>query len=402
MKARILKTEADYEAALAYVDTLMDAEPGTPEEEELDLFSMLVEQYEREHYPIDPPDPVDAILFRMDQQGLTRADLVAYIGSQSKVSEVLNRKRPLSLAMIRNLHKGLGIPADTLLQEPGAKLEPARYDPEQYPIGEMLKRGYFADWKGSLREARQNAEELLNGFFAIFGGLDPQPVYCRKTDTDALNVHSLAAWQAHVLGLIQQKSLPPYVPTALDEMFFRRIARASYFPNGPALVETLLNQRGIHFVILPHLPQTYLDGASFFSPQGEPVIGMTLRHDRLDNFWFTLAHELGHLHLHLPNDELVFFDDVEQGDHDSIDPRENEANEFARNLFISPTLWQERSKALLASQRDEDVIALAEEIEIAPAIVAGRLRWESGDYTRHTQLIGQGKVRELFPDSDNA
>ena len=371
MKARILKTEADYEAALAYVDTLMDAEPGTPEEEELDLFSMLVEQYEREHYPIDPPDPVDAILFRMDQMGLTRSDLATYIGSQSKVSEVLNRKRPLSLAMIRNLHKGLGIPADTLLQEPGAKLEPARYDPEQYPIGEMLKRGYFADWKGSLREARQNAEELLNGFFAIFGGLDPQPVYCRKTDTDALNVHSLAAWQARVLGLIQQKSLPPYVPTALDETFFRRIARASYFPNGPALVETLLNQRGIHFVILPHLPQTYLDGASFFSPQGEPVIGMTLRHDRLDNFWFTLAHELGHLHLHLPNDELVFFDDVEQGDHDSIDLRENEANEFARNLFISPALWQERSKALLASQRDEDVIALAEEIEIAPDVCAG-------------------------------
>lgn len=75
MKAEILKTEVDYAAALAHVETLMDAEPGSPEEEELDLFSMLVQQYEQEHYPIAPPDPVDAIRFRMDQEGLTRKDL---------------------------------------------------------------------------------------------------------------------------------------------------------------------------------------------------------------------------------------------------------------------------------------------------------------------------------------
>lgn len=125
MKARILKTEADYEAALAYVETLMDAAPGSPEEEELSLFALLVEQYEREHYPIDPPDPIDAILFRMDQEGLTRADLVPYIGSQSKVSEVLRRKRPLSITMIRNLHEGLRIPAATLIQPPGKPITAA-------------------------------------------------------------------------------------------------------------------------------------------------------------------------------------------------------------------------------------------------------------------------------------
>lgn len=119
MKAKILKTEAEYEAALAYVETLMDAARGSPEEEELSLFALLVEQYERDHYPIDPPDPIDAILFRMDQEGLTRADLVPYIGSQSKVSEVLRRKRPLSITMIRNLHEGLRIPAATLIRAPG-------------------------------------------------------------------------------------------------------------------------------------------------------------------------------------------------------------------------------------------------------------------------------------------
>lgn len=117
MEPRIIKTETDYEAALAYLATLMDAEPGTAQEQELELFALLVEQYEHEHFPIDPPDPVEAILFRMEQVGLSRKDLTTYIGSPSKVSEVLNRKRPLSLSMIRALNKGLGIPADVLLRE---------------------------------------------------------------------------------------------------------------------------------------------------------------------------------------------------------------------------------------------------------------------------------------------
>ena len=118
MQPKVIKTEAEYEVALARVAELMDAQPGSPDEQELELFALLVEQYEQEHFPIAPPDPVEAILFRMEQEGLTRKDLAAYIGSPSKVSEVLNRKRPLSLSMIRALHKGLGIPADILVQEP--------------------------------------------------------------------------------------------------------------------------------------------------------------------------------------------------------------------------------------------------------------------------------------------
>ncbi len=118
MQPKVIKIEAEYEAALARVADLMDAQPGSPDEQELELFALLVEQYEQAHFPIAPPDPVEAILFRMEQEGLTRKDLTAYIGSPSKVSEVLNRKRPLSLSMIRALHKGLGIPADILVQEP--------------------------------------------------------------------------------------------------------------------------------------------------------------------------------------------------------------------------------------------------------------------------------------------
>ncbi len=122
MKPKVIKTRADYQAALAHLEKLMDAQPGTPQAEELELFAVLLDNYEREHFPIGLPDPVEAIKFRMEQQGLTRKDLEPFIGSQSKVSEVLNRKRPLSVAMIRALHTGLDIPAEVLLQEPEQRL----------------------------------------------------------------------------------------------------------------------------------------------------------------------------------------------------------------------------------------------------------------------------------------
>ena len=128
MKPKVIKTEAEYEMALAHLETLMEAKPVTSHEEEMELFAVLIENYERENFPIELPDPIEAIKFRMEQQGLTRKDLEKYIGSQSKVSEILNHKRPLSIGMIRALHQGLGIPAEVLLQEEGAELSAPKYD----------------------------------------------------------------------------------------------------------------------------------------------------------------------------------------------------------------------------------------------------------------------------------
>lgn len=119
MKPKVIKTESEYEKALAHLEALMETKPNTSIEEEMELFAVLIENYERENFPIGLPDPIEAIKFRMEQQGLTRKDLEKYIGSQSKVSEVLNRKRPLSIAMIRTLHQELDIPAEVLLQEKG-------------------------------------------------------------------------------------------------------------------------------------------------------------------------------------------------------------------------------------------------------------------------------------------
>jgi HTH-type transcriptional regulator/antitoxin HigA len=111
-----IKTEADYQAALAEIEQLFEARPGTQEGDRLDVLATLVEAYEEQHYQLPLPDPVEAILYHMDSRGLSRRDLEPYLGSRARVSEILNRRRPLSLDMIRRLSQGLGMPAEVLIQ----------------------------------------------------------------------------------------------------------------------------------------------------------------------------------------------------------------------------------------------------------------------------------------------
>ena len=115
LKIKPLRSKKDLSEALARIDELIDAQHGTPEYDELEILSTLVEAYEDKHCPILPPDPVEAIKFRMDQMGLRQSDIARFLGGKNRASEVLSRKRPLSLRMIRNLHRNLNIPSDSLL-----------------------------------------------------------------------------------------------------------------------------------------------------------------------------------------------------------------------------------------------------------------------------------------------
>src|SRR5262252_1033721 len=115
-----IRTNADYERALKEVERLWGAKAGTPTGDRLDVLATLIDAYEAEHYPLDPPDPIEAIKFRMEQQGLTRRDLEDIIGTRTRIAEVLNRKRGLSIGMIRRLHRRLGISAEVLIR-PGRK-----------------------------------------------------------------------------------------------------------------------------------------------------------------------------------------------------------------------------------------------------------------------------------------
>ena len=121
MKPKVLKTNKDHQAALQRIEALWDAVPGTARAEELELWAALVEAYEKEKYPIHPPDPIEAIRFRMDQMGLKPADLAKTLGGRNRVSEVLNRRRALSTSMMRSLYRDLKVPAESLLAEPKAK-----------------------------------------------------------------------------------------------------------------------------------------------------------------------------------------------------------------------------------------------------------------------------------------
>ena len=116
MQIRPIKTKADHRAALKEIERLMDAKPGTPAGDRLEVLTTLVDRYESEHEPVEPPDPIEALLYHMESRGLTRRDLEPYLGSRARVAEVLNRRRSLTIDMIRKLHEGLGISADVLIR----------------------------------------------------------------------------------------------------------------------------------------------------------------------------------------------------------------------------------------------------------------------------------------------
>ena len=395
MQAKIIKTEIEYDQTLARIDELMDALPDTPAGNELELLVTLVELYENEMHAIDLPDAISAIRFRMDQQNLKQKDLIPFIGSKSKVSEVLSGKRSLSLGMMRKLHAGLGIPVDVLLQEPEAELPviPKGIVWQSFPLTEMLKRKWV-HFEGSLPEAKEHVEELLGRWAAPLGSDALQPVLLKQHVRGRNNSsgYSLAAWRIRVSLLAMEQSIPVYKPGTVDKEFVRDIVKLSYFDNGPLLAKEFLLKNGIHFIAEPHLQGTHLDGAVMFLPDGSPLVAMTIRYDRLDNFWFTLCHELAHLALHLGKDDWeLFFDDLECSDQNDI---EDEADIWASDVLIPAAKWSAiRSVSHCTASH---VRAFAEDLRIHPAIPAGRIRRERQNYRLFSKLIGNGTVRHVF------
>jgi HTH-type transcriptional regulator / antitoxin HigA len=386
MNIKIIKTEKEYEEALARIEELFDIIPGDPKEDEFDLLCVLVKKYEDENYKIDLPDPIEAIKFRMEQSGISRKELAKYIGSVSKVSEILNRKRSLSLSMIKALHEGLGIPADILLKDPTQKTIDQRFDIRNYPFTEMYNRGYFGDCFKKLNDAKEYAEECLSKFFSIFDNLKLEVCY-RKSTSSVEEKGALMAWHAQALNICSKENLPAFKKEKLENSLDRLI-KLSYFPSGVQIVKEALNEIGIHFVILSHLPKTKLDGACFFSPKGNPVIAMTIRYDRLDNFWFTLFHEIGHIYFEdINSKKKIILDDTE-----SLAQKDNEemrADQFALDSLIHPQDWKRANKI----KSKAEILNLAEKLSISPAIIAGRIRKERNDYSLFSDLLGQGRVR---------
>src|SRR5258705_6528094 len=207
---KVLKNDVDYEAAMAELERLAEGDPSpeSPAGERLELLSLLVRDYEAKRFPNQPPDPIEAIRFRMDQAGLSQRDLIPFIGSRSKVSEVLARKRPLTLSMIRSLHRGLGIPAQVLLQDkPPDSSDEDQVDWDRFPVKEIVSRGWVQPGPVGVRE---NAESIVRTLFAPLGSLQPAHALYKRTrfirSGRTMDKYALTAWSARIL--VKGKDLP--------------------------------------------------------------------------------------------------------------------------------------------------------------------------------------------------
>jgi HTH-type transcriptional regulator/antitoxin HigA len=398
-----IRTEADHRAALARINELMDAEAGTPEADELSVLADLVQAYEAKHFPIERPTPVEAIRFRMEQAGLEPRDLEPYIGSRGKVSDVLAGKQPLTLPMIRALHKHLGLPAEVLLnEERGPADDPTgaaslALDYSRFPINELIRRG----WVHAAALARVKTEELVTELIESAGGRSAIPVpLCRRNDAMRQNAktdtYALLAWCLKVLSVARSKMLSgKYRKGTVDLDFLTHLAKVSANSEGPLRVKQALSSVGIHFVCVAHLPKTYLDGAALrVIDDGAPVVALTLRYDRLDNFWFSLFHELAHIGRHFDGDIEAFVDDFTLRDvparHE--DRRENEADEWANEGLIPQDEWE--TSGLQSHATYAAIIGFSQRLGVHPAIVAGRIRHQSRNYRAFAPLLGTGEVRK--------
>lgn len=397
MKLKIIKAKEQYKKTLAEVESLIaqDPEPGTAEAEKLDVLALLVEDYEKKNFPFDLPSPIDAIKFRMGEQGLQQKDLIPYIGSKSKVSEIISGKRSLTLQMIRALNIGLGIPAEILLQDTRKNKTGKSIDIEKdwhkFPIKEMLNRVWI---KSRVTKTSEQANKLMQDFLTPLRGMLPKAILCRRTLYD-MDKYALLAWTARVLIRAKKECCPNlYKHGSVSMNFIREVARLSWFDQGPVLAKEFLAKKGIALIIEPQLPKTKMDGASMLGQKG-PVIGLTIRFDRIDSFWFTLIHELAHIAKHLKITGEALIDDLESRDDDE-DPREIEANKLAREAFIPRSVWI-RSDAF-REKTPEAIRRLSEELRINPAIIAGRIRYEKNNYRLLNDLVGHRQIRKQFPD----
>ena len=293
---------------------------------------MLIQGYESKRVSARPPDPLEAIRFRMEQQRLTQRDLVPFIGSRSKVSEILSGKRPLTLSMIRALHRGLGIPAESLLQEPGTALDEADVEWDRFPIREMVARGWV---EGVSPRARCEPEDVVRRFVSALGGQLALPALYKKSKLRtgrSLDKHALIAWTLRVAIRARREGPPGRCKLGtVTPDFMREVAQLSWSTRGPLLAQEFLQRHGIALIVEPHLPRTRLDGVAILIDTDQPVVGLTLRYDRLDNFWYALMHELVHVGLHLKTVGESFCDDLDIEDHD--DPaRERGGQARARGL----------------------------------------------------------------------
>jgi HTH-type transcriptional regulator/antitoxin HigA len=259
-----------------------------------------------------------------------------------------------------------------------------------FPAKEMVKRGWITVKKGT------SAVDQVRDYFLSGGGQYTPALHRKKFHGENKpNEYALLAWQARVLELAREEVASGAVSEyGHTDSWMKELSSLTQIEGAPLAAKKFLAEKGIVLVLEKHLPGTYLDGAAMVLETGHPVVALTLRYDRLDNFWFVLFHELAHISLHIFDSlQMDYFDEEGGGEGDLV---EREADEFALEALISSESWD--SCVSRFSMTPEAVRLDAERIGIHPSILAGRIRKESNNYHVLSELLGNGKVRSCFEE----
>lgn len=328
-------------------------------------------------------------------RGLSQRQLAELLGIAEQQVQRYERERysAISLSRYEKILGALGVQLDARLGSAPTSRLPEQVSLKFSPavVKEAVRRRWLgADIAGSEEQA------ALQSYVFEGAHLGKSRVLHRRSapNNRPYDDSALVLWRARILKLGHSRATKCRASFNIADLsWLRELTALSERDEGPLNAVSYLEEKGIIVVIESHLDQTYLDGAAMVLTNGVPIVGLTLRHDRIDSFWFTLLHEIGHVFLHF-NRGLSegFVDDWDNFDeNDSV---EREANNFATSTLIPDELW--KFAPVRFSRSVESIQNFAASNKIHPAIVAGRIRQERGDYTKFGKLLGQGQVRRLF------
>lgn len=341
-------------------------------------------------------DPGSLLIVARVARGWSQKELARrlFIPEQQVQRYEAERYRSISLGNLIRIARTLGVRLIADLPTSSREQWLPTYEMSQAEAKKVLKHARAEGWLEKADQSDESGLSQLKRTVAEHVADHGTPSLLRT----GLNVedHSgdwlLLAWKAQVTRRAQaeiQRKKPKYRP--LNVAWVMELARLSAQENGPLLAQKLLEENGVILIIERQITGMNVDGAAFLVDD-TPVIGMTLRHDREDNFWFTLMHELGHVILHYRTGlSSGFFDNTEEF---SLDDLEAQADKFASNVLVPEELWV-RSPARIAKSPDP-VEKLASQLGISAAVVFGRLRMERKDYKIFSNKLGSGKVRKQF------
>lgn len=330
-------------------------------------------------------------------KGLTQKDLADILGLREQQIQRYESEKYLSTSLRRvaDVAGALDLSLSKVAEfQTSPENQPVELDWSMFPAREMYKRGWFEGFTGSLPAALAEAKSLVEQFVRSVRNRPALSFHRKRVRAGStVDLYALMAWECRTLHLAWQS--PPramFDRERITDRWLCDTVRLSNLGDGPAHVSERLNKVGIAFVVEPHLPGTHLDGAALLD-KGMPIVAVTLRYDRLDNFWFVLMHELVHIVKHLRKGKTEdIFDDLEA----DADDMERQTDEDARELLIPDDAWETALARYLRTPKSVQSLAL--ELGISASVIAGRIRFEADNYILLRNMVGQGEVRKYFTE----